>query len=55
MLSNLDLIYDFYILKINNKNNIYKIIFNGSPNQFLNVMKKKKYEFDIQDRIWVLK
>ena len=55
VLSNLDLIYDFYIFKLNNKSNIYKIIFNGTPNQFLNVMKKKKYEFDIQDRIWVLK
>ena len=55
ILSNLDLIYDFYIFKFNNKNNIYKIIFNGTPDQFLNVMRKKKYEFDIQDRIWVLK
>lgn len=55
VLSNLDLIYDFYIFKFNNKNNIYKIIFNGTPDQFLNVMKNKDYEFDIQDRVWVLK
>ena len=55
ILSNLDLIYDFYIFKFNNKNNIYKIIFNGSPDHFLNVMKNKNYEFDIQDRVWVLK
>ena len=55
VLSNLDLIYDFYIFKFNNKNNIYKVIFNGSPDHFLNVMKNKNYEFDIQDRVWVLK
>ena len=55
VLSNLDLIYDFYIFKFNNKNNIYKIIFNGTPDHFLNVMKNKNYEFDIQDRVWVLK
>ena len=32
-----------------------RIIFNGSPDHFLNVMKNKNYEFDIQDRVWVLK
>ena len=55
VLSNLDLIYDFNIFKFNNKNNIYEIIFNGSPDHFLNIMKDKNYKFDIQDRIWVLK
>ena len=55
VLNNGDFIYDFYIFKINNKSNIYKIIFNGSPDYFLNIMKDKNYEFDIQDQIWVLK
>ncbi|MDA7813978.1 hypothetical protein N8990_03615 [Candidatus Pelagibacter sp.] len=54
-LSNGDLIYDFYIFKINNKSNVYKIIFNGSPDHFLKIMKDKNYDFDIQDQIWVLK
>ena len=54
-LSNVDLIYDFYIFKINNKSNVYKIIFNGSPDHFLKIMKDKNYDFDIQDQIWVLK
>lgn len=55
VLSNGDLIYDFYIFKINNKSNVYKIIFNGSPEHFLKIMKDKNYDFDIQDQIWVLK
>ena len=55
VLNNGDFIYDFYIFRINNKSNIYKIIFNGSPDYFLNIMKDKNYEFDIQDQIWVLK
>jgi hypothetical protein len=55
VLSNGDLIYDFYIFKINNKSNVYKIIFNGSPDHFLKIMKDKNYDFDIQDQIWVLK
>jgi hypothetical protein len=55
ILSNVDLIYDFYISKFDNKNNIYKIIFNGSPDYFLNIMKAKNYEFDTQNQIWILK
>ena len=55
VLSNGDLIYDFYIFKINNKSNVYKIILNGSPDHFLKIMKDKNYDFDIQDQIWVLK
>ncbi len=55
MLNNIDLIYEFNIYKINNKNNIYKIIFNGSPDYFLKIMKDKNYEFDIQNQIWNVK
>jgi hypothetical protein len=55
ILDNTDLIYDFYIYKINNKNNFYKIIFNGSPDHFLKIMKDKNYEFDIQNQIWTIK
>ena len=55
VLNSTDLIYNFYIYKFNNKNNFYKIIFNGSPDQFLKTMKDKNYEFDIQNRIWVTK
>ena len=55
VMNNTDLIYDFYIYKFNNENNFYKIIFNSSPDRFLEIMKNKNYEFDIQDQIWVLK
>ena len=55
ILSNIDLIYSFYIFKFNNKKNIYKIIFNGSPDYFLKIMKNKNYEFNTQNKIWDLK
>jgi hypothetical protein len=55
ILSDVDLIYDFYISKFDNKKNIYKIIFNGSPDYFLNIMKDKNYKFDTQNQIWILK
>ena len=55
VLNNIDLIYDINIYKFNNKNNIYKIIFNGSPDYFLKIMKGKNYEFDTQSQIWHVK
>jgi hypothetical protein len=54
LLTNIDLIYNFSIYKFNNKNNIYKIIFNGSPDYFLKIMKNKSYEFDTQNQTWIL-
>ena len=54
ILKNTDLVYDFYIYKFDNKNNIYKIIFNGSPDNFLKIMNKNNYKFNTQKKIWVL-
>ena len=55
LLGDIDLIYDFNIYKFNNKNTIYKIIFNGSPDYFLKIMKDKNYELNTQNKIWNLK
>ena len=55
ILDNTDLIYNYHIYKFNNKDNFYKIIFNGSPDNFLKIMKNKNYEFDIQNKIWSVK
>ena len=54
-LSKIDLIYNFYIYKFDNKNNIYKIIFNGTPDKFIEVMKNNNYEFETVNKIWVMK
>jgi len=54
MLSDMDLIYNFYIYKFDNKNNFYKIIFNGTPDKFLEVMSYQNYKFEIKNKIWVL-
>ena len=54
-LSNIDLIYNFNIYKFDNKNNIYKIIFNGTPNKFIEVMRNNNYEFETVNKIWVMK
>ena len=54
ILSDMDLIYNFYIYKFNNKNNFYKIIFNGTPDKFLEIMRNQNYDFEIKNKIWVL-
>jgi len=54
MLSDMDLIYDFYIYKFDNKNNFYKVIFNGTPDKFLEVMGDQNYNFKIKNKVWVL-
>ena len=54
ILSDMDLIYNFYIYKFNNKNNFYKVIFNGTPDKFLEVMSFQNYDFEIKNKIWVL-
>jgi hypothetical protein len=55
ILDDIDLVYNYYIYKFNNKDSFYKIIFNGSPDHFLKIMKNRNYEFDIQNKIWVVK
>ncbi len=54
ILSEMDLIYNFHIFKFNNKNNFYKVIFNGSPDKFLEVMSYQNYDFEINNKIWVV-
>ena len=54
-LNNLDLISDFYIYKFDNKNNIYKVLFNGSRNKFLQIMKNLKFEFETNKKVWIVK
>ncbi len=54
ILSDMDLIYNFYIYKFDNKNNFYKVIFNGTPDKFLEVMSYQNYDFKIKNKIWVL-
>ena len=53
-LSNEDLIYDYKISKFNKDYIFYKIVFNGTPTEFLNSMKEYNYRFDTQNKIWSL-
>ena len=51
-LNELDLVSSFEISKINSQNIYFKIIYNGSPNKFLNDMKNKNIIIMNQNQIW---
>ena len=54
-LDNNDLISDFYILKFDNKNTLYKIIYNGSPKTFFNDMKDRDFDLIMESNVWKVK
>ena len=54
-LNQTDLIYDFFITKFDSKFTFYQIIFNGTPDSFLKIMNTFDYDFDTQNKIWILK
>ena len=53
-LSNIDLISNYEIERINSKEIIYKIIFNSTPDKFLKIMKNKNFNLDTSGKIWKL-
>jgi len=54
-LNNLDLISSFYILKFDNKNTFFRIIYNGSPKKFLNDIKKRNFDLVVENNMWIIK
>ena len=53
-LNDKDLIYDFFIIKFDKDFILYQIIFNGTPNNFLKTMKDNNYNFNTNNKIWIL-
>ena len=54
-LKELDLVSSFEILKFNNQNIYFKVIYNGSPNKFINDMKERNIEILNTDSFWEIK
>ncbi|MDC3243471.1 hypothetical protein OAT69_02065, partial [Candidatus Pelagibacter sp.] len=54
-LDSLDLVSDFNILNFNSESINYKITYNGTPNIFLNDMRKKNLELEMKNNMWTLK
>ena len=52
ILNDIDLVSHVDILKFNNQNVYYKIIYNGSPKKFLTDMESKKIKISTQNQFW---
>ena len=55
VLDETDLIYDFFIFKLNKDFTYYQIIFNGLPNIFLEKMNNNNFSFNTQNKIWSIR
>ena len=55
VLGNIDLVSDFSVLNFNSESIQYKITYNGTPNIFLNDMRKKNFELEMKNNMWTLK
>ena len=51
-IENIDLISEFYTLKFDSQNILFKIIYNGSPKLFLNDMSKQNLYLIMSDNVW---
>ena len=54
-LYSIDLVSDFSILSFNSESIQYKIIYNGTPDIFLNDMREKNLELEMKNNMWILK
>ena len=54
-LDEVSLIYDYSISKFNKDFIYYQIIYNGTPDIFLKSMEKQNFNFNTQNKTWVLK
>ena len=54
-LDRIDLVSDFSVLNFNSESIQYKITYNGTPNIFLNDMRKKNLELEMKNNMWTLK
>ena len=55
VLSRNDLVSNFFILKFDNKETFYKVIYNGSPKTFLNDLNKENVNLVLKNNVWKVK
>ena len=54
-LNEIYLIYDYFISKFDKDFLYYQIVYNGTPDNFLKSMEKQNFNFNTQNKTWVLK
>ena len=54
-LNSIDLIADFFILKFDSQNILYRITYNGSPKNFFNNMSNQNFDLSMKNNVWIIK
>ena len=54
-LEDLDLVSNFYILSFNNKDILYKVVYNGSPDKFIKEIESLGLNLNKNDKTWKIK
>jgi hypothetical protein len=54
-LNEIDLINNFSIISFNKDFLVYELTYNGTPKNFINVMQENSFNFDTQNKVWILK
>ena len=54
-LNEINLIYDYFISKFDKDFLYYQIVYNGTPDNFLKSMEKQNFNFNTQNKTWVLR
>ena len=53
-LNEIDLVNDYSIQKFDKEFVFYEVLFNGTVQNFINIMKNKKYNLNTQKKIWII-
>ena len=51
-IENMDLVYNYYIESLSNDEIIYKIVYNGTPNKFLEEFNPENIKVDLTNNVW---
>ncbi|MDC3179872.1 hypothetical protein OA862_00690 [Candidatus Pelagibacter sp.] len=54
ILNEIDLVSYYYIQKINKEFIFYEVLFNGTVQNFINIMKNYKYNLNTQKKVWII-
>ena len=53
-LNEIDMVSDYSIQKFNKEFVFYEVLFNGTIQNFISIMKNKKYNLNTQKKIWII-
>ena len=54
-LNEIDMVSDYSIEKFDKEFIFYEVLFNGTVQNFINIMKNEKYDLNTQKKVWMIK